>query len=329
MSQTEVMSAIRQIAAERKIDIEEIVSAIKEAIKSIYINENNIESKEKINVNFDPNLGDISVFVEKDIVKEVKDKITEITLEEAKKIDKNASLGGTIVVEITAEGDFGRIAAQSARQVIMQKFRESEKEAVIRQFQDKVGEIISVYVQRVTQEGDIICEVGKARAVMPKNERVPSEYYRLGSSVKVLLKNIEEDERGKFMLISRSDPKFLEELFRLEVPEIDSGTVKIVSIAREAGSRSKVAVKSVSSGVDAIGSCVGQKGVRINAISNELKMGDHEEKIDIILWDPDIEIFLKNSIRPADCLKVIVDEKLHETTLIVPEEQYSLALGTV
>ncbi len=328
MPQTDIMSAIRQIAAERKINADEILEAIKEGIKISYREEKGLEEKDNLEVDIDPEVGQIAVFAIKTVVSGKPDEDTEISLADAKKINPKVKLGGTVKVDVTAEGDFGRIAAQSARQVILQKLRESEKEAVLKQFENKVGTIISVIVQRILPEGDILCEVSKARAIMPKSERIPSEFYKLGGTLKVLLKGIEEDTRGRYMLVSRADNNFLKELFKIEVPEIESGSVEIVSIAREPGSRSKVAVRSNATGVDPIGSCVGQKGVRINAISNELRSGDHEEKIDIILWDEDIERFLMNSIRPAESIKIIIESKKEQVaTIVVPDEQYSLAIG--
>ena len=328
MVQTDIMSAIRQIAAERKIDVNDILEAIKSAIKYSFEDENEYE-KENLEVEIDPELGHIAVFAIKTVMKDVKDETLEISLEDAKSYNKKVKLGDTVKVDITPKGDFGRIAAQAARQIMIQKLREAEKDAVIRQFKDRVGEIISVVIQRVTPEGDVICELNKARAVMPKSERVMTEFYKLGNTVKVLLKEIKEDEKGsKVIEVSRSDPGFLRELFALEVPEIESGTVEIVSIAREAGSRSKVAVKSLADGIDPIGACVGQKGVRINAITNELKSGPVEEKIDIILWDDNIETYLMNSIRPSDSIRVeIKDRKEKHAVIIVPEDQYSLAIG--
>ncbi len=327
--QTDIMSAIRQIAAERKIEVNEIVDAIRQSIKTIFDDERGLpHENEIISVDMDPEKGHIAVYAKKTVVKTVKDDDSEISLTDAKEISKKADIGDEVKVDVTPEGDFGRIAAQTARQVILQKLRDAEKEAVIKQFQDKVGGIISVNIQRVLPEGDILCEVSKAKALMPKAERVPTEFYKLGSQVKVLLKEIAEDIRGKYMLVSRSDPDFLRELFRMEIPEIESGTVEIMAIAREAGSRSKVAVRSNSEGIDPIGSCVGQKGVRINAISNELKNGNFEEKVDIILWDDNIETFLMNSIRPAEAIKVEIKNKKDKSAIIiVPDAQQSLAIG--
>lgn len=326
--QLDIMSAIRQIAAERKIPLEEILDAIKQAIKTGFKREYGVENLDILDVEFEPEKGFIAVYITKTVVNKVENEQEEISLTEAKQYNSDVKAGDKILIDITPEGDFGRIAAQTARQIILQKLREAEKESAISEITNKLGTIENVTIQRFTRESEVICEVNRARAVMSKADSVPSEFYKVGSRIKALLKGIEEDSRGKFIVISRSAPEFLKELFRLEVPEIDSGTVEIVNIAREAGSRSKVAVKSNSEGVDPIGSCVGQKGVRINAITNELKLGRTEEKLDIILWDEDIERYLMNAVRPAEALRVHIksmDEK--QAIIIVPDDQLSLAIG--
>lgn len=326
--QPDIMSAIRQIAAERKIDFDEIVNAIKQAIKAGFKREYAMEHLDLLEVEFDPQKGHIAVLANKKVVKKVTDDSAEISVKDAQAINKKLKEGDSVLIDITPSGDFGRIAAQTSRQIILQKLREAEKDAAIKEITAKMGSIETITIHRFTQDGEVLAELNKARAVMPKSEQIGAEYYRVGSRIKVLLKAIEEDTRGKYILISRSDPDFLRELFRMEVPEIDSGTVEIVSIAREEGSRSKVAVKSNSSGVDPLGACIGQKGVRINAISNELRIGAIEEKLDIILWDEDIKTYLMNAIRPAEAIDVdIVNEKEKHAVIIVPDEQLSLAIG--
>ncbi|MEO6728865.1 MAG: transcription termination factor NusA [Candidatus Dojkabacteria bacterium] len=329
MSQSDFISAIRQIAAERKIEVDSIINAIKEAVASSFRVEYGFEEKDKLTVSVDPDHGSINVYAEKEVTDTVTNDKFEISTADAKKLNAKVKVGNKLLVDITPKGDFGRIAAQTARQIILQKLREAEKDSVIKSISGRIGDIVTVVVQKITQEGDVICEINRAKAVMPKAERVPTEFYRLGSNIKVLLKSIEDDGTGnKSIVISRSDSDFLRALFKMEVPEIESGSVEIVSIAREAGSRSKVAVKSNASGVDPIGSCVGQKGVRINAISNELKNGNFEEKVDIILWDENLDTYLMNSIRPAESVKVeIVNEKEQKAIIVVPDAQLSLAIG--
>lgn len=322
------ISAIRQIAAERKIDPESIIDAIKEALLVSFKNSVNLDESlhERLSIDIEPNEGRISIYTRKDVVAKVADEDREVDLETAKKANPKIKTGETILVDITPKGDFGRIAAQVARQVILQKLSEIEKDVVLNQYKDKVGGVITVYIQRVSREGDVICELSKVKAVMNSQERISNEFYRPGSSVKVLLKAIVDDESGKYMLVSRSDPKFIEALFKMEVPEIETGSVEIVSIAREAGSRTKIAVKSNSEGVDAIGAFIGQKGVRINAVTNELRFGQIEEKIDVVEWSDHDEIFIKNTIRSAKKV-TIVDKKSKHSVVIVPEDQLSVSIG--
>jgi N utilization substance protein A len=326
--QIDIMSAIRQIAAERKIDPDEIIEAIKEAIKTGFRREYGVENLDLLTVDFEPEEGFIAVYINKKVVEKVENPQEEIALNEALEYDKKVKIGDELLIDITPEGDFGRIAAQTARQIILQHLREAEKTAAISEIKKKLGTIENVIVQRFTAQKELIGEINRARAVMPPHEQIPMEFYKIGSRIKVLLKSIETDERGEYVLISRSDPEFLRELFRIEVPEIDSKSVEIVNIAREAGSRAKVAVKSNAPGVDPIGACIGQKGARINSISNELKLGNFEEKIDIIEWSESVETFLSNSIRPADAIEVIIKDKdKREALIVVPDEHLSLAIG--
>lgn len=325
--QTDFMVAVNQIAAERNIDPEEVLEAIKLAIQTGFRKDYPEEEVENVEVDIDQDNGLISVLADKKVVEKVTNPKTQISLEDAQKIEKRLKVGDHIKVDITPSGDFGRVAAQSAKQVILQKIRESEKNAVMSEFTGHIGEIEYGIVQRL--DGDsVIFEIRRAIAQMPLEDRIPSEFYKSGTRLKVLLKDIRETPRGKQLIVSRADPKFLEALFKLEVPELVSGSVEIIAMAREAGSRTKVAVYSTVDGVDPIGACVGQKGVRINAIMNELKFGNHEEKIDIIAYAQDIAEFIANALSPAQVLKVTIeDEKKKEASVIVPDEQLSLAIG--
>ncbi len=325
--QTDFMVAVNQIAAERNIDPDEVLDAIKLAIQTGFRRDYPEEEVETVQVDIDKSNGMISVFADKKVVTAVTNPKSQISLAEAQKIESKLKPGDHIQVDITPSGDFGRVAAQAAKQVILQKIRESEKNAVMSEFTGHIGEIEYAVVQRM--DGDsVVFEIRRATAIMPLEDRISSEFYKSGNRLKVLLKEIRETSRGKQLIVSRSDPKFLEALFRLEVPEIVSGSVEILSMAREAGSRSKVAVNSTVEGVDPIGSCVGQKGVRINAIMNELKFGTHEEKIDIIAYAEEISEFIANALSPAQVIKVTIkDEKKKEALVIVPDEQLSLAIG--
>lgn len=325
--QTDFMIAVNQIAAERNIDPDEVLDAIKQAIATGFRRDYPEEEVETIEVDINEENGSISVYADKKVVKEVTNSNTQISVEDAQKIEKKLKAGDHVQVDITPSGDFGRVAAQAAKQVILQKIRESEKNSVMEEFTGHIGEIEYAVVQRM--DGDnVIFEIRRATAVMPQEDRIPGEFYKSGNRLKVLLKEIRDGARGKQLIVSRSDPQFLEALFKLEVPEIVSGSVLIKSMAREAGSRTKVAVESTVDGIDPIGSCVGQKGVRINAIMNELKFGSREEKIDIIAYAPEDEDFVANALSPAQVLEVeIKNKKKKDVLVIVPDDQLSLAIG--
>jgi len=330
---SEFVSAINQIAAERGINPEEVLQALESAILVAYKKEHfkddyrkdfedeeDEEEEEKklgenLSVELDQNTGEFKLFATKEVVEKVEDPEMEISLSEAEYISSNIENGDSIQIEMPAE-DLGRIAAQTAKQVILQKIRESEKTAILSEFEGKVGEVFTALMQRM-QKGSAIFEIGKATAMMPVEEQVSNEFYRIGERYKVLLKSIEDSE----VIVSRADPKFLIELFKLEVPEIESGVVEIKAVAREAGSRSKIAVVSHQDGVDPIGSCVGQRGIRIANIMNELG----EEKIDIIEWSDEEEEFVANSLSPAKIESVKIDEN---TAVVTTEaDQLSLAIG--
>ena len=320
---SEFIAAINQIAAERGIDKEEIFKALEESILVAYKKEkfqfDNDEDKDEkgknLSVELNRETGDFKLIATKEVVKKAKDNELEISLSEAEMISPNVEIGDSIQIEMPSV-DFGRIAAQTAKQVILQKIRESEKDAVISEYSDKVGEIFTALMQRM-QKGDVIFEIGKATAIMPKEEQISNEFYRLGDRYKVLLKKIVDSQ----MIVSRADPNFLIGLFKLEVPEIESGVLEVKAIAREAGSRSKMAVVSKEEGVDPIGSCVGQRGIRIANVMNEVG----EEKIDIIEWDEDDEKFVANALSPAKIDNVVIEGD--KAIVTVPEDQLSLAIG--
>ncbi len=326
---TEIIAAINQICAERGIDKDEVMSSLEEGMLKAYLAEIDREEAQNVKVHMDRETGNIKMLVQREVVARRTDPHTQITLKEAKAIAPDVKKGDILETEIPFER-FGRIAAQVAKQVLMQGVREHEKEAILKEYKDKVGEIFSALMQRM-QRDRVVFEIGKATAYMPKENQVPGEFYKSGNRYKVLLKEIEDSELGKFLIVDRSSADFLKALFRMEVPEIESGAIEIVAVAREAGSRSKVAVKSNQEGIDPIGSCVGQKGVRIASIMDELGL----EKIDIIEWHEEIEKFVENALNPAKVESVkIVEEKDEETgkkirvaKVSVPEDQLSLAIG--
>lgn len=325
--QTDFMAAVNQIAAERNIDGNEVVEAIAEAIAAGFRQDYPADSGVNIKVQIEPGAGTIAVIMMKEVVEKVENEYAQISLKEAQKVEPDIEVGQMFDIDITPSGDFGRVAAQSAKQIILQKIREAERETQLREFTDKIGTVEYAVVQRM--DGDsVIWEVGRAIALMPNEDRIPGEFYKSGTRHKVLLKEITELARGRSLIVSRADAGFLQALFLLEVPELTSGSVEIKSIAREAGSRSKVAVTSHVDGIDPIGSFVGQRGIRINAVTNELRFDNREEKIDVILWDEKIESFLANSLSPATVKKVeIVDDVEKIAKLIVPNDQLSLAIG--
>lgn len=317
---SDLLAAVRQIAAERNIEPDDVLEAVEEAIRTGYRKDYGLG--ESLIVEIDSEKNTFSVYADKKVVKKVTSTATQISLEDAKKIEPKLEVGDHVQVDITPEGEFGRIAVQAAKQVIMQKVREAEKEAVMKEFKDKIGTVEAGIIQRM--DGDsVLIEIRKAIAVMPHEERLPGEYYRSGDRMKFYMKEIDRSARGKQLIVSRSAPEFLAELFALEVPEIRSGSVEIKAIAREAGSRSKVAVVSNQEGVDPIGACVGQKGIRIDNITEELK----GEKIDIIIWDEDTATFIANSLSPAQVKSISLEDKEKEASIIVPDDQLSLAIG--
>jgi N utilization substance protein A len=240
---------------------------------------------------------------------------------DANAIKKGAVVGDEIEFALETREDFGRIAAQAAKQVILQRLREAERESIIKEFKGREGEIVSGTVQRV-ERGNVYVDIGRATALMLYNEVIPSEHYRIGERLKFYVVSVQEDARMPGILLSRSHPKFVSELFRLEIPEIADGSVEIKSVAREPGSRTKIAVASSVEGVDPVGSCVGQRGTRVMAVSNELG----QEKIDIIEWSEDPVRFIASSLSPAavEDVEILPD---HEARVFVPNDQLSLAIG--
>ncbi len=244
-----------------------------------------------------------------------------IMIDDAKKINPDVMVGEEVIFPLESREEFGRIAAQTAKQVILQRLREAERGAVMGEFKEKEGEIISGLIQRIERR-NVFVNLGRTQGVMFYNESVQGERYRIGERMKFFIVAVQEDMRGPMIVLSRSHPKFLAKLFELEVPEIATGTVKIMAIAREAGGRTKIAVSSNLEGVDPVGSCVGQKGTRVMAVLNELG----QEKIDIIKWDEDPEKFIAQSVSPAKVSRVEVSPK-REARIFVPEDQLSLAIG--
>src|SRR6476660_3276920 len=318
---SDLYSAIAQIAGERGIPKEAVLSSVEHALKTVYKKMENTE--EDVDVTIDANTGLIQVYLIKHVVDEVEDPLNDVLLPEAVTYLPTAKVGDTLRIERTPE-NFGRIAAQTAKQVVLQRIRDYERDTVYEEFADRQGEVINGTVQRADARA-VIVELGKAEAVMPAREQVPTERYRPGQRIKVLLLEVNKDPKGPQLIVSRSHPNLIRRLFEIEVPEIYSGAVEIMAIAREPGLRSKVAVAARQEKVDPVGSCVGMRGVRIQNIVNEL----YGEKIDVIEWSPDAASFISNALSPAKPTSVQLSEGEGEriATVIVPSDQMSLAIG--
>ena len=312
--------ALTQLAAERNLPREVVLSAIEAALVSAY-KRDSIAAGQDISVTLDPATGDVNVHTIKTVVEEVESPEQELTLEEARKLRPSAQIGETVPTG-SLPHSAGRIAAQTAKQVVLQRLRDAERDIIYDEFADKEGEVYTATIQRVEAK-HITVELGRAEAVLPPSEQAPFDRYRVGQKLKVLLQSVRQSARGPELIVSRTDKELVRRLFEMEVPEIYNGAVEIVAIAREAGSRSKVAVWAKQEGVDAVGSCVGLRGIRIQNIVNEL----HGEKIDVVQWNKDTARLIASALSPSQVLRVDVDEQNQATVAIVPERQLSLAIG--
>ena len=312
--------ALTQLAAERGLPKETVLSAIEDALVSAY-RKDSIADGQNISVKLDPGSGDVTVHVLKTVVDDVINDKAEITLPDARKIVGTSEVGDVVITESMPHIP-GRIAAQTAKQVVMQRLRDAEREIVFQQFEDKEGEVFLVTLQKI-EPRHITVDLGRSEAIMPISEQVPTERYRSNTKMRVLLKSVERTLRGPELIVSRADNLLLRRLFEMEVPEIFSGAVEIEAIAREPGSRSKVAVRARQDGVDPVGSCVGLRGVRIQNIVNEL----HGEKIDVVEWNKEVPIFIASALSPAQVMKVELNHDDEAAMAVVPERQLSLAIG--
>lgn len=317
----QLILAVHTIAEEKNLPEEKVLAVIEQAIAAAWRRDNG-ERDQEVRCELNINDGTAKVFVIREIVEEVGSDVTEISLADAKKDKEDAVIGDT-VEEPFEVNSFGRVAAQTAKQVVLQRLREAEREVVLAEFEDKIGTVVNGTVQRV-EPRVVRVDLGKASGIIPQNEQIQGEYYGIGSRIKVFVKDIERDNRGPQLILSRGNEQFIEYLFRQEVPEIESGAVEIKAIAREAGRRTKIAVASTVPGVDPIGTFVGGHGTRVQAVMNEI--GD-QEKIDIISFDNNIEQFIKNALSPAEIAKVEIDEKAKRARVFVNEDQQSIAIG--
>ena len=319
---SDFLVALTQLAAERNLPRDKVMSAIEAALVSAFKKDSVTEGR-NISVRLDPGSGDIRVDIIKTVVDIVTDPLQEISVTEAQaKFRTNSAIGDTIATE-EIPNSAGRIAAQTAKQVVLQRLREAEREIVLAEYEGREGEIITVTIQRI-EPTKIVVDTGRTEAILPISQQVTSERYRQGSKVKVLLQTIDKESvKGPELIVSRTDELLLRRLFEQEVPEIFNGAVEIVGIARESGSRSKVAVRARQDGVDPVGSCVGLRGVRIQSIVNELQ----GEKIDILEWSKDPNRFIANALSPSQVHRVDINQEEGNAIAIVPDRHLSLAIG--
>jgi len=316
---TDLLRTIEQVSRDKGIDAKVLIEALEEAVRSAVKKKFGLEHE--LEVTFNREMGEIEVFEFKEVVDTVTDERLQVPLQEARKLDPESEIGDSLGMKMDTDA-LGRIAAQSAKQVIMQRLREAERDAVYEDFRDRKGEIINGIVQRF-DKGAIIANLGKAEAELPVKEQIPKETYTQGDRVRAYIYDVRQFSRGPQIILSRTHPNFLSALFESEVPEISEGIVTIMQVAREPGSRAKIAVASKDKDVDPVGACVGMKGSRVQSVVQELR----GEKIDIVPWDPDPAKFVCNALAPAEILRVIVDEESRAMEVVVPDDQLSLAIG--
>jgi len=325
MTKSEFALAFNEVLEDKQLPKEIILGAIESAMVSAYRRAVNASSAQHVEAKVDPDTGQVLIYAEKEVVEDIVDERTEVTLEEAKRFDPDVQLGDMAIVE-TTPADFGRVAAQTARQVIQQRIREAERTAQMEYFDKQSGEIVSGVVQATNAQSTTIGLDMKAEGIMPANQRIPGERFRLHDRIRAVVLEVKDGQRGPQIILSRSHRNFLRRLLENEVPEIYHGIVEIRAISREPGQRAKVAVMATQAGVDPVGACVGIKGVRIQAIVKEL----HDEKIDIIQWDPDPVVYISKAISPARVTGVYLSETPdagRTATVVVQEDQLSLAIG--
>lgn len=319
MVNLEVLQALEDLEKEKGVPKEVLLDALRDALTSAFKRHHG--SAQNVRINIDPSTGKIEVLARKVVADPVQDPRVEISLEEAREINPSLTVGDIVETAVTPR-DFGRIAAQTAKQVVVQKIREAERGIIYEEFSSKEGDILTGIVERQEQK-NVLIDLGRVEAVLAPQEQMRGEVYEPGARIKVYVVEVKKTSKGPRVLVSRTHPGLLKRLLELEVPEVYEGVVEIKSIAREAGTRSKVAVVSRDENVDPVGACVGPRGMRIQAIVQELK----GEKIDIIQWDEDPRRFVGNALSPAKVLAVHVNEETRVATVVVPDYQLSLAIG--
>lgn len=315
----EFINALNEIEKEKGVPKEVIFNALESALISSY--KKNFGTSQNVEVQIDKENGDIGLYSVKDVVEEVLDPNLEISITEAKELDPSYQVGDVVKNKL-APKNFGRIAAQTAKQVVIQRIKDAERDVIFEDFTERENEIITGQIQRVNKNY-VYVDLGKTEAVLPLSEQISGERYEQGDRYKMLLLEVKRTTKGPQIILSRSHPNLIKRLFELEVPEINDGIVEVFSIAREAGSRTKIAVYSRDEEVDPLGACVGYKGSRVKAIVDEL----HDEKIDIVIWEKEIDKFIANALSPSKVVKVFANEKEKSALVVVPDYQLSLAIG--
>ena len=315
----ELLQVADAVARDKSIDREEVVVAMEQAIqkagRSKYGHEHDIRAE------IDRKSGDIKLYRYRQVVETIENEATQLTLEAGQKLDPKIEIGGFIVDPLPPI-DFGRVAAQTAKQVIVQKVREAERQRQFMEYRDRVGEIVHGLVKRI-EFGNILVDMGRAEAIIRREELIPRETFRQGDRVRAYIEDVREEPRGPQIFLSRTHPQFMAKLFAQEVPEMYDGIIEIKAVARDPGSRAKIAVVSHDSSIDPVGACVGMRGSRVQAVVGELQ----GEKIDIIPWSPDPATFVVNALAPAEVAKVVLDEDAGRIEVVVPDDQLSLAIG--
>src|SRR3989344_2844173 len=318
---SELLSAIAQIAEEKGISKEAVLETVEAALAAAYRKDFG-QKEQTVVAQLDPKSEKTRLFVVHKIVEEVEDPVKEITLKDAKKLDKDAEIGGEIREEVFPPAEYGRVAAQTAKQVILQRLREAERDVIFKEYKDKEGTLITGTIQRV--EGDVVMiDIGKTTGILFPSEQSRADHYYVSQRMKFYVVKVDDSGKEPQVLLSRSHPEMIKRLFEMEVPEIGAGSVEIKGVAREAGVRSKVAVHSLQEAVDPVGSLVGRRGVRVQAVMSEI--GD--EKIDIVLWNSDIKQYITNALSPAKIKEVVLEENNHSALIKVEPDQLSLAIG--
>ncbi len=315
----EFIEAIEALEREKHMSKDMLIDAIESALVSAY--KKNYGSSQNVRVNVDRETGDIDVFMRRDIVEEVEDPFSQVSLEEAQEIDPEYEIGDVIEYQVTPR-DFGRIAAQTAKQVVVQRIRETERGMIFDDYISRQSEVVTAVVQRISGEM-VFLNMGRAEGILSPNEQIPGERYRVNQRIKVYVMDVKKTTKGPQIFLSRSHPGLVKRLFELEVPEIQEGVVEIKSISREAGSRTKIAVCTYDENVDPVGACVGTRGSRVQAVVDELG----GEKIDIISWSEEPGKLISSALSPAQVEMVLIDESEKAATVVVPDYQLSLAIG--